>query len=206
MKRARPQPGRPRSATASRRLLQAVQPVLAAASLGRSQLLALQAFDVAVRAGSFKTSAQLLNLSPSAVSHRIRNLEQALGVALFVRAHRAIQPTAEGKILAAATGRAFAELARVGSPALGRSGRRRLKLKVLPMFASGWLIPRLSAFMTQYPDVDLAIESSSRNVDFDTEAFDAGISVGDGRFEGLTAHHLARIRTTPVARCRWRAV
>ena len=198
MKRARVQPGRSGSAKAPRRLLQAVQPVIAATTLKPSQLLALQAFDVAIRVGSFKTSAQLLNLSPSAVSHRIRNLEQALGVALFVRTHRAIEPTADGKMRAAATGRAFAELARAGSPVFGKSGRQRLRLKVLPMFASAWLIPRLAGFMTQYPDVDLAIESSSSNVDFDTEAFDAGISVGDG-FEGLTAHHLGQIRTTPVA-------
>jgi DNA-binding transcriptional LysR family regulator len=197
MTRARPQPGKSRSA--SRRLLQAVQPAIAAATLKPSQLLALQAFEVAFRLGSFKTSAQSLNLSPSAVSHRIRNLEQALGVALFVRTHRAVHPTAEARILAAATGRAFAELARVGSPAVGRPGRQRLRLKVVPMFASAWLIPRLAGFMTQYPDIDLAIETSSRNVDFGFEAFDAGISVGDGRFEGLTAHHLARIRTTPVA-------
>jgi DNA-binding transcriptional LysR family regulator len=70
---------------------------------------------------------------------------------------------------------------------------------VLPMFASTWLIPRLAGFMTRHPDIDLAIESSSRNVDFELEAFDAGISVGDGTFEGMTAHHLAAIRTIPVA-------
>jgi DNA-binding transcriptional LysR family regulator len=183
---------------APRRLLQAVMPAIAAVTLKPPLLLALQAFDVAVRVGSFKTSAQLLNLTPSAVSHRIRNLEQTLGIALFVRTHRAIHPTAAGKILAAATGRAFAELARAGSPATGRPGRQRLRLKAVPMFASAWLIPRLAGFMTRYPDIDLVIESASRNVDFDLEAFDAGISVGDGTFKGLTAHHLASIRTTPV--------
>jgi DNA-binding transcriptional LysR family regulator len=179
--------------------LQAVQPAIAAATLNPSQLLALQAFDVAFRAGSFKTASQLLNLSPSAVSHRIRNLEQALGTALFVRTHRAIDPTPDGKRLASATGRAFAELARVGSPVVNRPGGHRLRLKVLPMFGSAWLIPRLAGFMTQYPDIDLAVESASRNVDFGVEAFDAGIVVGDGTFEGLTANHLAKIRTTPVA-------
>jgi DNA-binding transcriptional LysR family regulator len=199
MKRARPHREASRSATAPRRLLQAVQPAIAAATLNPSQLLALQAFDVAFRAGSFKAAAQLLNLSPSAVSHRIRNLEQALGVALFVRTHRAIDPTADGKLLATATGRAFAELARAGSPVVDRPGRHRLRLKVLPMFGSAWLIPRLAGFMTQYPDIDLAIESASRNVDFGLEAFDAGIIVGDGTFEGLTTNHLAKIRTTPVA-------
>src|SRR5262245_61089387 len=69
----------PRPQAEARRLLQARQPQSAAAALKPSQLLALQAFEVAVRAGSFKLAAQALNLSASAVSHRIRNLEQALG-------------------------------------------------------------------------------------------------------------------------------
>jgi DNA-binding transcriptional LysR family regulator len=122
MKHAHLQQSKPTSSIATRRLLLAVQPTIAATALKPSQLLALQAFDVVVRVGSFKTAAQLLNLSPSAVSHRIRNLEHALGAALFVRTHRAIHPTAIGGALAAATGRAFAELAGVG---LTRRGRFR---------------------------------------------------------------------------------
>jgi DNA-binding transcriptional LysR family regulator len=183
----------------ARRLLRAVEPRIAAATLKTSQLLALQAFDVAVRAGSFKVAAERLNLSPSAVSHRILNLELALGVRLFVRGHRSVALTADGKRLAAATGKAFAELAREGTPAAGKAGRQRLRLKVLPMFGSAWLMPRLATFITRHPEIELALESSSRNADFDLEEFDAGISVGDGSFDGLTAHHLTDIRTTPIA-------
>ncbi|WP_428999766.1 helix-turn-helix domain-containing protein, partial [Stenotrophomonas maltophilia] len=59
-------------------------------------MLALQAFDVAVRLGSFKEAAGALNVSASAISHRIRNLEAHLGVALFHRAHRVVRPTHAG--------------------------------------------------------------------------------------------------------------
>src|SRR5215471_19148549 len=149
MKRARS------GSVGARRLLRAVEPGIAAATLKTSQLLALQAFDVAVRAGSFK--------------------------------------------VAAATGKAFAELAREGTPAAGKAGRQRLRLKVLPMFGSAWLMPRLATFITRHPEIELALESSSRNADFDLEEYDAGISVGDGSFDGLTAHHLTDIRTTPIA-------
>jgi DNA-binding transcriptional LysR family regulator len=194
----RTQPNRRRTQTTVRRLRSA-PPRIAAATLKPTQLLALQAFDVAVRLGSFKDTADALNLSASAVSHRIRNLEQALGAALFVRNHRAIEPTAEGRALAAATGRAFAELARVDLPADGTPGRQRLKLKVFPLFASAWLIPRLAGFVAKHPDIDLAIETSSYTIDFDVEAFDAGISVGDGSFAGLDALHLAHLKATPVA-------
>jgi len=180
------------------RQLRSATPRIAAAMLKPAQLLALQAFDVAVRLGSFKDTADALNLSASAVSHRIRNLEQALGVDLFVRNHRAIEPTAEGRALAAATGRAFAELARADLPTGSVPGRQRLKLKVFPLFASAWLIPHLAGFVAKHPDIDLAIETSSYNVDFDVEAFDAGISVGNGSFTGMDALHLAPLRATPI--------
>ena len=179
--------------------LEAVLPKIAAATISPVQLLALQAFDVAARTGSFRDAAQSLNLTPSAISHRIRNLESSLGTALFIRTHRAVELNADGKRLAAATGKAFAELARVGSPAPDRSRRLRLRLKVLPAFASAWLIPRMADFINRFPDVDVAIETASRNVDFDTEAFDAGIAVGNpSDFSALTADHLTDIKTTPV--------
>ncbi|QOZ29680.1 hypothetical protein XH93_13035 [Bradyrhizobium sp. CCBAU 51753] len=157
----------------------------------------MQAFDVAVRLGSFKEAASVLNLSASAVSHRIRNLEAHLGVALFHRSHRAVRPTHAGEKLAAATGRAFAVLVRAGS-AVEAAGRRRLRLKVLPQFASAWLIPRLSSFLTQHSEIDLVIETSNRNVDFDTETFDVGISFGPDKAEGVVAHRLMDVRTVPV--------
>jgi DNA-binding transcriptional LysR family regulator len=192
---------RPRARTAAQNgsRVRSPPPTIAAAALKAPQLLSLQAFDVAVRLGSFKATARALNLTASAVSHRIKNLEQGLGVALFVRSHRAVSPTVAGKALAAATGRAFAELARVGAANGRRPGRQRLKLKVFPLFASAWLIPRLGNFVATHPDIDLSIETSSRVVDFDVEAFDAGISVAESVPERLDGLHLADIRSTPIA-------
>ncbi|MBV9832783.1 MAG: LysR family transcriptional regulator, partial [Alphaproteobacteria bacterium] len=74
-----------RAATAPR----AVSPRPAAAELKPATLLSLQAFDAAVRLGSFKAAAAALRLTPSAISHRIGNLERALGKGLFTRSHRA---------------------------------------------------------------------------------------------------------------------
>jgi DNA-binding transcriptional LysR family regulator len=170
-----------------------------AAKLRPALLLALQAFDVAVRCGSFKATAHALNLSPSAISHRIRSLEHALGLRLFIRTHRAVHPSREGRALAATTGRAFAELTRASASAGASQGRQRLRLKVFPLFASAWLIPRIARFGAKHPDIDLVLETSSHAVDFDIEAFDAGVSVADAAFEGLVSHPLADIRATPVA-------
>ena len=138
--------------------------------------------------------------SPPRRSAIVSAISSFAGTALFTRTHRAVELNADGKRLAAATGKAFAELARVGAPIPDRSRRLRLRLKVLPTFASAWLIPRMADFIDRHPDVDVAIETSSRNVDFDTEAFDAGISVGNAEdFRALAADHLTDIKTTPVA-------
>ncbi|MFN5484636.1 MAG: LysR substrate-binding domain-containing protein, partial [Bradyrhizobium sp.] len=116
---------------------------------------------------------------------------------LFHRAHRVVRPTHAGEKLAAATGRAVAAMAQAEA-AVEAAGQRRLRLKVLPQFASAWLIPRLSSFLTRHSEVDLAIETSNRNVDFDTETFDAGISVGPDKPEGVVAHRLMDVSTVPV--------
>ena len=179
--------------------LNPAQPTPAAVRLKPTMLLALQAFDAAIRLGSFKAAAAALHLTPSAVSHRIGSLERALGEALFARTHRAIRPTAAGSALAAGTGRAFAELARAASPAEGLAGHRRLRLGVLPFFASAWLIPRVAHFMAAHPDIELVIETASRHVDLDTEAFDAAVRVGEGEWPDLISMRLMEIRATPVA-------
>jgi DNA-binding transcriptional LysR family regulator len=185
--------------TVSPRLLRAARPAPAAANLKSTFLLSLQAFEAAVRLGSFRAAATALHLSPSAVSHRIRNLEQALGDRLFIRAHRAVRPTRAGVTLAATTGRAFADLVRATTPAASASGQRRLRLAVAPPFASAWLIPRLGRFVAAHPDLELVMENLSRPVDLETEPFDAMIRVGDGSFPGLTTIKLMELHTTPVA-------
>jgi DNA-binding transcriptional LysR family regulator len=181
------------------RLLRSAEALPAAARLKPALLLSLQAFDAVARLGSFKRAAHVLHITPSAISHRIRNLESALGDGLFTRAHRSVRLTAQGKALAAATGRAFAELVRATAPSAGAIGRRRLRMAVSPFFASHWLIPRVAKFMAAHPDIELVIENSSRPVDFESEPFDAAVRVGDGAWPGLTATHLIEIRTTPVA-------
>ena len=181
------------------RLLKPARPLPAAAGLTPAALLALQAFEAAIRLGSFKAAATALHLSPSAVSHRIRMLERALGEPLFTREHRAVRPTRTGTALAATTGRAFADLLRAAAPAESAAGHRRLRLAVAPPFASAWLMPRLDSFLAAHGEMELAIETLSRNVDLETEPFDAAIRVGDGTFPGLTSLHLMEIGTTAVA-------
>jgi DNA-binding transcriptional LysR family regulator len=180
-------------------LLKPARPLPAAAGLSPAVLLALQAFEVVIRLGSFKAAATALHISPSAVSHRIRMLERTLGEPLFTRAHREVRPTRAGTALAATTGRAFADLLRATAPTDSKGGRRRLRLAVAPPFTSAWLLPRVASFLAAHPEIELALETVSRSVDLETEPFDAAIRIGDGTFPGLTAVHLMDIGTTPVA-------
>lgn len=180
-------------------MLRAVQPLPAASRLKPALLLSLQAFDAAVRLGSFKEAADALHITPSAISHRIRNLERTMGGALFIRAHRSVQVTETGRTLATATGRAFGELVRATAPLAGGAATRRLRLSVSPLFASAWLIPRIADFMASHADIELVIENSTKLLDLDNELFDAAVRVGNGRWPGLVCHHLMDLHATPVA-------
>jgi len=170
----------------------------ASARLNPTLLLSLQAFDLAIRLGSFKAAAELLRLTPSAISHRIRKLERAMGERLFERLHRHAVPTAAGKRLAGSTGRAFAELAQAVEVDSAERPRR-LRLSVFPLFSTAWLIPRLAAFIAAHPDIELVIETSTRIIDFDSEPIDAAIRSGGGHWPGLAAARILQLQTTPVA-------
>jgi DNA-binding transcriptional LysR family regulator len=179
--------------------LEASRSLPAASRLAPTLLLALQAFEVAVRLGSFKAAAEAMHLTPSAVSHRIRDLERRLGRKLFVRSQRNVEPTAFGKTLAGSTGRAFSELERATEPASARHGRRRLRIATLPTFASSWLLPRINGFMDAHRDIELVLENATGSIDVDAEPFDASIRVGNGDWAGFETMRLMDVRTTPVA-------
>jgi len=170
----------------------------AVTTLTSANLLALHAFEAAYRSGSFRAAADVLHLTPSAISHRIRNLERQIGDQLFVRAHRVVTPTPAGRALAAATGRAFTELARSIARKDAPGARTRLRIAAVPTFETAWLIPRIEGFMASHPNVELVLESVSRAIDFDNEPFDAAICGGAGEWPGMTAVPLMQIYTTPI--------
>lgn len=171
----------------------------ASARVSSSLLGAMQAFDAAVRLGSFKAAAESLSLTSSAVSHRISKLEARLGERLFERHNRRIQPTPAGDALAIMTGRAFAELARALDRGASPASRSTLKLSVFPLFGSAWLLPRLADFIAEHPAVELSISMSTQPVDLETGPFDAVVRSGSGDWPGLTALPLMQLFTTALA-------
>lgn len=159
---------------------------------------ALAVFEAAARLGSFKAAAAELSVSATAVSHRIRALEEALGCALFVRQVRAVALTAEGRLLWAAVSDGLdgiaAAVARIRSP-----GRARVTLSVTPDFAGQWLVPKLAAFQAACPAVDLHVHASYQPVDLNAGAADLAVRYGQGPWPGVQAQALFQECFAPVA-------
>jgi LysR family glycine cleavage system transcriptional activator len=156
-------------------------------------------FVAAGRALSFTAAAQAMNLTPSAVSRRIRELERELGTALFRRFNRRLELTVAGARYLAAVGPALDTIA--GESAAIRPRRRgaTLRLSVLQSFASVWLLPRLAAFKAVRPDIDVEVETSSELVELGDGRFDAAIRFGTGRWPGLVAERLFEAKVFAVA-------
>ena len=150
---------------------------------------ALRVFDAAARLGSFKAAAAELGVSPTAVSHRIRSLEDQLGLALFVRKTRKVELTEAGTTLAAATSAAFQ---RIGD-ALEELTlvERTLTVSATPTFAALWLVPRIDAFEARHPDIRVHVDTSTATVDLARDRrVDVAIRYGRGSYPGFVAETL----------------
>ncbi len=158
----------------------------------------LRVFEAAARHGSFNAAAAELNLTPSAVSHRIRTLEDVLRVRLFDRAHRRVLLTPEGARYAVSVADALAIL---------RSATRRLSadradgplaMTLSPAFALRWLLPRLARFQRRHPEIELRFVSTSDLHDFRTGDLDLAVRYGRGDWPGLEAEWLMALDATAV--------
>jgi LysR family transcriptional regulator, glycine cleavage system transcriptional activator len=161
-------------------------------------LLALEAFDAAARHMSFKAAAAELHLTPSAISHRVKQLEQHLGLSLFRRLNREIRLTEAGQDYANATRKAFDQVVQASARLSLPRQAEELRLSAVPHFATLWIIPHLEGFLDTQQGLRLYVESSQRNADFARDAVDAAIRYGNGRWPGLSATRLTDISVAPV--------
>lgn len=157
----------------------------------------LRAFEAAGRNGSFRAAAQELNLTPSAVSHAIRKLEETLGVKLFQRSARSIQLSPEGEALLGHISRGFEEI-RHGLELVSTRGPSLLRLHCAPSFAAQWLTPRLAQFFAEYPQVDIRLAANTDYTRFETNEFDADIVYGKPGAEGVIVIPLGKELLTPL--------
>jgi LysR family transcriptional regulator, glycine cleavage system transcriptional activator len=165
--------------------------------LNQVPLSILRAFEAAGRTGSFRLAAAELGLTPSAVSHAIRKLEQTLGASLFTRDGRVARLTAEGEALMRHVGLAFEELRR-GLEMVSTRGPQLLRLHSAPSFATQWLMPRLSRFLREHPGIEVRLAAGTDYTRFLNDEFDADIVYGPPRQEGLVVMPLGEETVTPL--------
>lgn len=163
-------------------------------------LTGLQAFERAAVHSSFRLAAYDLALSPSAISHQIRGLEDYFGVRLFSRNGRSVRLTQAGETYFRIIGRALGMLEEASRDLmyLGRGGRKELRISAPPFFLSTVLIPFLSEFERRWPDLTLRMEGTYEFADFDRSDIDLAIRFGREKSAGLRLEPLLEVRGMPV--------
>lgn len=164
----------------------------------RLSLNVLRAFEAAGRHLSFKKAAEELHVSPAAVGHQVKTLEDALGTRLLVRLNRAIELTEAGHELLSGLTDVFHRLSVTLDTFHQRSSRRSFKVSVEPSFAAKWLIRRLDRFQKLHSGMNLRIDATARQVDFSREPVDIAIRYGTGEYKGLLADRLFNDSVMPV--------
>jgi DNA-binding transcriptional LysR family regulator len=157
----------------------------------------LHALSMLERHGGLEAAAAQLGVSRSALSHRLADLEAQLGVRLVRKSGRRIVLTDEGEALLAAMGDALERILAAVQPL--RRRRTQVRLSCGSTFASHWLLPRLPDFQRRHPDVEIAVSTTTRTVDFASEDFDCAIRQGLGAWRGLRSTLLFHESLAPVA-------
>ena len=150
----------------------------------------LRAFCVAAHHRSFKIAAEELFLTPSAVSHQMKELEDALGVRLFERKTRAVELTAVGHTLYGEVGPLLEAIDRSLTRVARRNRRTTLRLLLPPFFASELFVPRMASFCAACPDVDIQVDTRDPRPAVHSPAADISVLLSDTVPQGLKVSRL----------------
>ena len=153
-----------------------------------TNLNALRAFEATARKCSFTLAAQELCVTQAAVSHQVRQVEEALGVRLFERAHRRVVLTDAGTRVFATISRAFGDI----------DNKSILTVQVTPSFGSRWLARRLHSFWAEYPEIDLRIYHALPHEQYDVRRVDLAVKWGSGNWASLRSEVLFECQLLPV--------
>ena len=158
----------------------------------------LRVFEVACRHGSYSEAARELHVTHSAVSQRIRQLEEELGLTLFERQGNRMVPTSSGLQTA---GRRQKRVFGNECGTVSIQTRRKnaeITVSLLPVMAARWLVPRLSRFTARFPHINLHIKTGQSLANFKSDGVDIAIRFGTGDWKGLRAIKLLDEEFFPV--------
>ena len=162
-------------------------------------LQTLRAFEAAARLQSYSKAAEELGLTHGAVSHRVRELEQQVGVSLFERVGNSMIATTEGLQLLGKVSQGLSLLEQAfAQPRTQARSCRHVVISSVPSLASTWLFARLGEFRAEHPEIDFDLRVSERLSDYKKERIDVGIRLGAGGWPGMHAVRLFDEALTPV--------
>jgi DNA-binding transcriptional LysR family regulator len=139
----------------------------------------LMTFEAAGRHLNFTRAASELGMTQAAVSYAVRNLEEQLGVPLFLRVHRAVRLTEAGERFHADVTLGLARIQKSAEDIRAKGREINVTLAASTAFTSMWMLPRLGKLRADLPDIDLRIQTSVRDLDLDEEPIPLGIRGGD---------------------------
>ena len=162
-------------------------------------LSALRAFEAAARHRSFKDAADELAVTPTAISHQVKSLEEHLGVRLFERRTRQVALTLEGDALFPVLRDGFDAFAAGVQQVTASRARPAVTVSATRAFTARWLVPRVTRFQAAHPDISLQLQASDDVVDLHAEQVDLAVRYGPGPYSGLRADTLFVDRFAPLA-------
>ena len=148
-------------------------------------LNALRAFEAAARHLSFKKAADELNVTPAALSHQIRGLEDFLQTKLFHRRTRRVELAEAGRLIQPEVSEGFESLQRAVRRLVHSHDDNVIVVTAGPAFSAKWLAPRLYRFVAAHPEIDLRIAANLALTEFRGDGIDAAIRFGSGDYPGL---------------------
>ncbi len=161
-------------------------------------LAAVRTFEAAGRLQNFSRAAEELGMTQAAVSYQVRQLEDRLGRALFVREKGRVHLSETGQRLLPAISGAFAAMGEAFA-SLDSDEAEVLTINAATSFGGTWLSARIGSFQLQYPDLAVRMAMSNDLIDFDASNVDVAIRIGGGVWPGLRADFLMRQYLAPIA-------
>jgi LysR family glycine cleavage system transcriptional activator len=162
-------------------------------------LNAVRAFEAAARRGNFNHAAEELNVTPSAISHQVRTLEDFFGTKLFQRSGRSVELTTKSRDFLRSATQALDQINAASQRMMRRPEGNLLNISVSPTFAAGWLVPRISEFQTDHPELEIRMVTATSFTDFLNSDIDLSIDYSRGDFpNGVSSLHLMTEHCVPV--------
>ncbi|MFT6288395.1 MAG: LysR family glycine cleavage system transcriptional activator [Halieaceae bacterium] len=164
----------------------------------RVSLRGIRTFCIVAQHNSFILAAEDLFLTPSAISHQIKGLEDELDVKLFDRGSRGVSLTEAGDSLFSEAAPLIAKLDKVASTFQARFGQRPLRVTLQPFFATELLVPRLASFVDEHPDIAINIDTEDQSSEKHPAQADISIRLFRKPPENLLANQLFPLRLVPA--------